>query len=124
MFLSGWLWMVVDGFGCLQMVLGGFRWFLEIYSFSSYGEICCSKFKRCRQLWKVFVVSCKNDAKVPLKQMTKFLGYSKYNVLLKKTLGWYEMFFLSGFDSVSPHFGAIFSRISTFALLLVSRSIF
>ena len=114
----------MDGFGCLQMVLGGFRWFSEIYSFNSYGEICCSKFKRCRQLWKVFVVSCKNDAKVPLKQMTKFLGYSKYNVLFKKTLGGYEMFFLSGFDSVSPHFGALFSRISTFALLLVSRSLF
>ena len=23
MFLGGWLWIVVDGFGCLQMVLGG-----------------------------------------------------------------------------------------------------
>ena len=87
MFLSGWFWMVVDGFGCLQMVLGGFSWFSEIYSFSSYSKIRCSKFKRCRQPWKVFVVSCKNDAKVPLKQMTKFLGNSTYNVLLKKTLG-------------------------------------
>ena len=87
MFLSGWFWMVVDGFGCVQMVLSGFRWFSEIYRFSSYGEIRCSKFKRCRQLWKVFVVSSKTDAKVPLKQMTKFLGNSKYNILLNKTLG-------------------------------------
>ena len=87
MFLSGWFWTVVDDFGCLQMVLGGFRGFSGIYSFSTYGEIRCSKFKRCRQLWKVFVISSKNDAKVPLKQMTKFLGDSKYNVLLKKTLG-------------------------------------
>ena len=23
MFLGGWLWIVVDGFGCLQMVFGG-----------------------------------------------------------------------------------------------------
>ena len=69
--------MVVDAFGYLQMVLGGFRWFSDIYS----------KFKRCRQLWQVFVVSSKNDAKVPLKQMTKFLGNSKYNVLLEKALG-------------------------------------
>ena len=45
MFLSGWFWMVVDDFGCLQMVLGEFRWFSEIYSFSSYGEIRCPKFK-------------------------------------------------------------------------------
>ena len=79
--------MVVDGFRCLQMVLGGFSWFSEVYSFSSYGEIRCSEFRRCRQPWKVFVVSCKNDAKVPLKQMTKFLGNSEYNVLLKKALG-------------------------------------
>ena len=79
--------MAVDGFGYLQMVLGGFRWFSEIFSFSSYGEICCFKFKRNRQLWKVFVVSRNNDVKVPLKQMTKFLGNSKYNVSPKKILG-------------------------------------
>ena len=82
MFLDEWFWMVVDGFGCLQMVLGGFRWFSEIFSFSSYGEIRCFKFKRSRQLCKVFVVSSNNDAKVPLKQMTKFLGNSH-----KKALG-------------------------------------
>ena len=28
-------WMVVDGFRCLQIVLGGFRWFSEMGSFSS-----------------------------------------------------------------------------------------
>ena len=78
--------MVVDGFGCLQMVLGGFRWLPEIYSFSSYGKIRCFKFKRSRQLWEVFVVSRNIDAKVPLKRMTKFLGNSKYKVSLKKTL--------------------------------------
>ena len=148
LFLRGWFWMAVDGFGYLQMVLGGFRWFSEIFSFSSYGEICCFKFKRNRQLWKVFVVSRNNDVKVPLKQMTKFLGNSKYNVSLKKTLGgWekfkktlrrWEKFFLMkidiyiyiyiwlyvnspGFDSVFPHFGAIFSRTSSFGLLLVGR---
>ena len=87
MFLGGWLWMVVDGFGCLQIDLGGFRWFSEICSFSSYGEIRCFKFKRSRQLCKVFVVSSNNDAKVPLKQMTKFFSNSKYKVSLKKTLG-------------------------------------
>ena len=79
--------MVADGFGRLQMALGGFRWFPEICSFSSYGKIRCFKFKRSRQLWEVFVVSSNNDAKVPLKQMTKFLGNSKYKVSLKKTLG-------------------------------------
>ena len=79
--------MVVDGFGCLQIDLGGFRWFSEICSFSSYGEIPSFKFKRSRQLWEDFVVYSNNDAKVPLKQMTKFFGNSKYKVSLKKTLG-------------------------------------
>ena len=40
----------------------------------------------------MFVVSSKNDAKVPLKQMTKFSGNSKYKVSLKKTLGGWEVF--------------------------------
>ena len=79
--------MVTDGFGCLQMVLGGFRWFSGICSFNRYGEIRCFKFKTGRQLWEVFVVYSNNDAKVPLKQLTKFLGNSKYKVSLKKTLG-------------------------------------
>ena len=35
----------------------------------------------------VFVASSNNDAKVPLKQMTRILGNSKYKVSLKKTLG-------------------------------------
>ena len=77
----------MNGFGCLQMVLGGFKWFSVIYSFSNYSEIRCFKFKRSRQLWGVFVVSSNNDAKVPLKQMTKFWGNSTYKVLLKKALG-------------------------------------
>ena len=87
MFLGGWFWMAVDGFGCLQIVLGGFRWYSEIFSFSSCDEISCFKFKRSRQLWEDFVVSSNNDAKVPLKQMTKFFSNSKYKVSLKKTLG-------------------------------------
>ena len=63
----GWMvWMTVDDFGCLQIVLGGFGWFSEICSFTSYGEIPCFKFKRNRQLWEDFVVSSNNDAKVPL----------------------------------------------------------
>ena len=77
----------MDDFGRLQMALGGFRWLSEAYSFSSYGEFRCFKFKRRRQLWEVFVVSSNNGAKVSLKQMTKFLGNSKYKVSLKKTLG-------------------------------------
>ena len=79
--------MVVDGFGCLQIVLGGVKWFSEIRSFSSYSEICCFKFKRSRQLWEDFVVSSNNDAKIPLKQITTLFGNSKYKVSLKKTLG-------------------------------------
>ena len=47
----------MDGFGWLWMVLGGFRSFSEISSFSNHGEIRCFKFKRSRQLWGVFVVS-------------------------------------------------------------------
>ena len=93
-FLREWFWKIVDGFGRLQMALGGFRWFWVIFSFSSYVEIRCLKFKRSRQLWGVFVVSSNNDARVPLKQMTKFLGSSAYNVSLKKTLGWWEKFFV------------------------------
>ena len=87
MLLYGWFWMVADGFGCLQMVLSGFRWFSEIFSFSSYGEIRCFKFKRSRQLWEVFVVSSNNSTKVSLKQTTKVLGNLKYKVSLEKTLG-------------------------------------
>ena len=83
----GCFWMVVNRFGCLQIVLGGFRWFYEICSFSSYGENPCFKFKRSKQLWKDSAVSRKNDAKVPLKQMTKFFGHLKYKVSLKKNLG-------------------------------------
>ena len=30
MFLGGCFWMVVDDFGWLQIVLGGYRWFSEI----------------------------------------------------------------------------------------------
>ena len=77
----------MDGFVCLQIVLGGFRWFSDICSFSSYGEIPCFKFKRSRQLWEDFVVSSNNAAKVPFKQITKFFGNSKDKVSLKKTLG-------------------------------------
>ena len=80
MCLAGWFWMVMDGFGCLQMVS-------VICSFTSHGEIRCFKFKRSRQLWGVFVVSSNNDAKFPLKQMIKFLGNSTCKVSLKKTLG-------------------------------------
>ena len=78
--------MVVDGFGCLQIDLGGFRWFSEICSFSSYGEISCFKFKRSRQLWEDFAVSRMYDVKVPLKQMTKFFGNSKNKFSLENTL--------------------------------------
>ena len=78
MFLGEWFWMVVDGFGCFQMALSGFRWFSVICSFSSYSETRCVKFKRTRQLWGVFVVPSNNDAKVPLEQMTKFLDNSTY----------------------------------------------
>ena len=80
--------------GCLQMVFGGFRWFSEICNFNSYGEIRCFKFKTSRQLWEVFVAPSNNDAKVPLKQMSKFLGNSKFKVSLKKSLGGYKKFFL------------------------------
>ena len=86
---------------CLQIVLGGFRWFSDICSFSSYGEIPCFKFKRSRQLWEDFVVSSNNGAKVPLKQMTIFFGNSKYKVSLKKTLGGLEKFFLMKIDIYS-----------------------
>ena len=54
---GGWFGIVVDGFWCLQMVLGGFRWFVVISSFSSYGEIRCLKFKRSTQLLGALVVS-------------------------------------------------------------------
>ena len=91
MFLGESFWIIVDGFGCFQMALGGFRWFSVICSFSSYGKILCLKIKRSTQLWGVFVGSSNNDAKVPLKQMTKFSGNSPYKVSLKKTLGGWEV---------------------------------
>ena len=97
-------WMVFDGFEWFWVLadrFGWIWWFSEICSFRSYGEIRCFKFKRSRQLCKVFVVSSNNDAKVPLKQMTKFFGNSKYKVSLKKTLGEYEKFFLVIIDIYS-----------------------
>ena len=78
--------MVVDGFGCFQIVLGGFRSFSEMGSFSSYAEISCFKLERSRQLWEDFAVTRKNDTKVPLKQMTTLFGNSKYKFSLKNTL--------------------------------------
>ena len=75
MFLGGWFWMAVDGFGCLQMVLGGFKCFSAISSFRSYGEIRCFKFKRIRQLRGIFVVSSNNDAKVLLLALENLLTY-------------------------------------------------
>ena len=62
------------------MVLGGLRWFSVICSFSSHVEIHCLEFKRSKQLSRVFVVSSDNDAKVSLKQMTKFLGNSTWHL--------------------------------------------
>ena len=85
-FLSGSFWIVVYGFGCFQIVLGGFRRFSEMGSFSSYGEIPCFKFERSKQLWEDFAVTRKNDAKVHVKQMTTFFGNSKYKFSLKNTL--------------------------------------
>ena len=87
MFWGEWFWITVNSFGCLKLVLGGFRWLSVICSFSSYGEIRCLKFKRSRQLWAVFVVSGNNDAKGLLRQMTNFLGNSKCKVSLEKILG-------------------------------------
>ena len=62
---------------------------------------CCSEPRRNRQLWGAFVVSSNNDAKVPLKQMTKFLGNSTYKVSLKKTLGGWQKFCLMKIDIYS-----------------------
>ena len=86
MFSGEWFWTAVDGFGCLQMVLGGFRWFSEICSSSSYGEIRCFKFKKSRQLWEVFVVSNNNDAKVPFKKWPRFWVIQNMNFQLKRPL--------------------------------------
>ena len=70
-----------------------------------------------------------------LKQMTKFLVIQHIKFHLKR-LGWvgevlsYENWHIDlyvnypRFDSVSPNFGAIFSRISSFGLSLVGRSVF
>ena len=57
--------MVVDGFGNLQIVLGGFKWFSMTYSFSNYGEICCFKFKTSKQLWGVFLISSNKTLRFP-----------------------------------------------------------
>ena len=69
------------------MVLDACRSLSVICSFSSHGGIRCFKFKRSRKLWGLFVVSSNNDAKIPLKQMTKFFDNSTYKISLKKTLG-------------------------------------
>ena len=76
----------MDEFGCLLIVLDGFRWFSEICRFSSYGEIRCFKFKKSRQLWEVFVVSNNNDAKVPFKKWPRFWVVQNMNFQLKRPL--------------------------------------
>ena len=67
MFLGEWFWMVLGDIQCFA-------------AFSSYGEIHCIKFKGGGQIWGVFLVSRNNDAKVPLKKITKFLDNSTYKV--------------------------------------------
>ena len=124
MFSGGWFWVVVDGVGCMQMGLGRFRWFSVICSFSGYGEIFCFRFKRSRILWEIFVVSSNNDAKVSLKQMSKFLGSSTYKVSLSKDLGqvrevfvWWKLTYiaLSKFSlfwlRLSPFWGNFFKDL-------------
>ena len=86
MFLGWWFWIDMDEFGCLLIVLDGFRWFSEICRFSSYGEIRCFKFKKSRQLWEVFVVSNNNDAKVPFKKWPRFWVIQNMNFQLKRPL--------------------------------------
>ena len=79
----------MDRFELSWMALGACRWLWVVsggFQFS-YGKILCLKIKRSTQLWGVFVGPRNNDAKVPLKQMTKFSGNSPYKVSLKKTLG-------------------------------------
>ena len=86
--------MVVESFGCFQIVLGRFRWFLEMSSFSSYGEIPCFKFKRSSQHWEDFAVSRKNDVKVPLKQIPRFPVTQNINFHLKTPCLGRRRFFL------------------------------
>ena len=57
--------MVVDASECLQIVLGGFKRFSMTYSFSSYGETRCFKFKRSKQLWGVFLMSSNKTLRFP-----------------------------------------------------------
>ena len=135
MFLGGWFWVAVDGFVWMQMALGGFKRFSVIYSFSSYGEIRCFKLKRRRQVWEIFVVSSSNYAKVPLKQMTKFLGNSTCHVSLKRPWVGERSFVLWKLTYIalckffpfslrfSP-FWEFFSKIPLFGLLFVGRSVF
>ena len=74
---DGWFMVIEDVFGLFKVVS-------VICSFSSYGEFRCSKSKRIRQLCRAFVVSSNNDAKVPFKQMTKFLGNHHIKSHLKR----------------------------------------
>ena len=122
----GWLW----------KVLGVCRWFSGTCCFSSDNEIRCLKCKRNRQLWWLFVLFSNNDAKVSLKLTTKIFGNSAHKISLKKNLGEWEKFCLMKIDSYSfmqilpvltPPlliFGAIFSRTSSFGLILVGRCVF
>ena len=84
---------------------------------------------------KYFVNDCSNnDTKVPLKQITRFLGNSTYKISLKKTSGGWENFCpmtidIYSFMQILPVFTPFlpvwgnFSRISSFVLLLVDRSV-
>ena len=126
----------MNGLGWLWKVLGVCRWFSGNCWFSSDNEIRCLRCKRKRQLWGLFVLSSNKDTKISLKQTIKIFGNSTHKISLKKNLGGWEKFCLMKIDIYifmqilpvltppPPIFGAIFSRISSFGLLLVGRSVF
>ena len=83
MFLGGWFWMDVDGFGCLQIILCGFKWLSIIYSFTSYGEIRCFKFKSSRQLWRFFLISSNKTLRFSYNKWPSFCVIQQINFHLK-----------------------------------------
>ena len=94
--------MVVDGFGCWQIVLGGFKWFSMTYTFNDLATVkfVALNLKEVNNNGEFFNIQ-QQDAKVPLTQMTKFLRNSTCKVSFEKNLAGREKFCLMKIDIYS-----------------------
>ena len=90
--------MVLGACRSFCVVSSGFQWFTVLVA---TGKFAFLNLKEVNNYGGVFFNIEQQDAKVPLKQMTKFLRNSTYEVSLKKSLGGWEKFRLMKIDIYS-----------------------